>query len=123
MMKKHFYYLNTCNTCKRILKELELNEDFTLQNLKEQPLTSKEIETLKEAAGSYEALFNRRSVLYRERKLKDQHLQENDYKELLEEHYSFVKRPILVVDTDFFIGNAKKTIVAAKELLLTEKNN
>jgi len=75
-MKKHFYYLNTCSTCKRILKELELDESFSLQNLKEQPLSLEEIELLKAAAGSYEALFNRRSVGYRERNLKAQKLEE-----------------------------------------------
>lgn len=113
----HFYYLSTCSTCKRILKQYNLPAQFTLQNVKEKPLTEKEIEFLKETTGTYEAMFNRRSTLYKERNLKNITLTESDYKNLLLEHYSFIKRPILVVNNKVFIGNSKNVVSAALQSL------
>jgi len=51
-MVKKVYYLNTCSTCKRIINELNLEGDFELQNVKEQPITAKSLEKLKEFSGS-----------------------------------------------------------------------
>lgn len=117
-MTKKVYHLSTCSTCKRIIKELELVEKgFELQNLKETPIDKAVLEVLHSFAGSYENLFNRRSVLYRERNLKEQSLTEEDYKNLLLEHYSFLKRPVIQVENKFFIGNSKNTIEAAKLLI------
>ncbi|WP_010522094.1 arsenate reductase family protein [Aquimarina agarivorans] len=113
-MTKKVYYLATCSTCKRIIKELELSENFTLQNLKEQPIEKEELEKIYTFSGSYESLLNRRSVLYRERNLKEKQLTEEDCKNLILEHYSFLKRPIIQIGDHNFIGNAKKTVEAAK---------
>ncbi len=115
-MIKKVYHLNRCSTCKRIIKELDLiGKGFELQNVKEKAISEAELDVLYKESGSYEALFNRRSVLYRERKLKEQVLTEEDYKALMLEHYSFIKRPIIQVENTFFIGNSKKTIELAKE--------
>ncbi len=117
-MLKKVYHLSTCSTCKRIIKELGLEEKgFTLQNVKEEAVSAEVIEQLREATGSYESLFNRRSVLYRERNLKEAVLSEEDYKSLLLEHYSFIKRPIIAVEDQFFVGNSKKTLQAAADFL------
>jgi len=116
-MIKKVYHLSTCSTCKRIIKELELGSDFELQNVKEQAITKGELEQLAKFSGSYESLLNRRSVLYRERNLKEQNLSEADCKGLILEHYSFLKRPVIQVGDQYFIGNAKKTIESAKLFL------
>jgi len=116
-MKNLFIYLDSCNTCQRIKAELELPDNFDLQNTKEQPVTNKQVEFLKEQAGSYENLFNRRAQLYRGRRLHEKTLSESDYKELLLDHYTFIKRPILIYKNQTFIGNSKKTVIAAKEAL------
>ena len=116
-MTKKVYYLATCSTCKRIIKDLNLTEKFELQNTKEQPVTENELLKIYEFSGSYENLLNRRSVLYQERDLKNQTLNEKDYKNLILEHYSFLKRPIIQIEDQYFIGNAKKTIEAAKAYL------
>ncbi len=119
-MIKKVYHLSTCSTCKRIIKELELvDKGFELQNVKEQPVSESVLDDLVKTSGSYEGLFNRRSVLYRERNLKEQALTEDDYKVLLLEHYSFLKRPVIQIGEIFFIGNAKKTIEEAKVLIAT----
>ena len=111
---KKFYYLSTCNTCQRILKELDLPAEVKLQDIKEFPLLEGDVEQLKELSGSYESLFSKRAKLYQERGLKNKDLSEEDYKELLLEHYTFLKRPVLVLEDRIFIGNSGKTVEAAK---------
>ena len=111
---KIFYYLETCDTCKRILKELNLPADFQTHDIKASPLTEIELAELKSMAGSFEALFSKRARLYKERNLKEQQLSEENYKALLLEHYTFLKRPVLVNDGAIFVGNSKKTVEAAK---------
>lgn len=119
-MENRFIYLNTCNTCKRIQKELHLPESVILQNTKEEPVTEEQVDFLKDQAESYEALFNRRSQQYRGRGLHEQELSEKDYRSLLLDHYSFIKRPILILDGVAFIGNSKKTVAAAAQALGNE---
>ncbi|MGA9238652.1 arsenate reductase family protein [Robiginitalea sp.] len=114
---KKFYFLSTCDTCKRILSELDLPEDFAKQDIKTEPVTESDLEALRELAGSYEALFSKRARLYKERDLKNQALSEADYKDLILEHYTFLKRPVTVIEDQIFIGNAAKTVAATKEAL------
>ena len=113
LMKK-VYYLKTCSTCLRILKELDLPSDFELQDIKTNPLTVDQVEELKALSGSYEALFSKRAKLYKEKGLKDQNLTEKDYKQYLLEHYTFLSRPVIVINDAIFIGNSKKTTEATK---------
>jgi len=116
-MIQKVYHLSTCSTCKRIIKELNLEEKFNLQNVKEFPISEESLEKLAQFSGSYESLLNRRSILYRERNLKEQSLSESDYKALLLEHYSFLKRPVIQIGEQYFVGNAKKTVESAKNFL------
>ncbi len=117
---KKIYYLKTCNTCQRIIKTLELPEDFKRQDLKEHPLSLADLDHLKSLAGSYEALFSRRAKLYGEMGLKNESLTERDYKHYILKHYTFLKRPILVIEQQIFIGNSPKIIAAAKLALAHE---
>lgn len=110
---KKIYYLKTCDTCKRIMKEINLPQSFQKQDIKNEEITVKQLEELHALAGSYEALFSKRAKLYKERNLKDEVLTEKDYKNLLLEHYTFLKRPVIVNETEVFIGNSKKTVEAA----------
>ena len=114
---KKIYYLSTCDTCKRILKELDPPASYELQNIKEDPLTPDQLQELKHRSGTYEALFNKRARLYKERDLKNKQLSEEDYKTLILEHYTFLKRPVIVNDQQIFIGNSKKEVAAAKASL------
>lgn len=113
---KKVLYLSTCNTCQRIISEVN-TEGFDLQDTKKTPASKNDIEFLREHVDSYEALINRRAQLWQKRGLKNQNLTENDYKALLLEHYSFIKRPIFIDDNQVFIGNSKKVIAALKEHL------
>jgi len=88
---RRFYYLSSCDSCKRIAKELPLDETIAQIDIKKTPLNSTEVEALYERSGSYEALINKRAQLYKQRGLKDQNLTEVAYKNLLLEHYTFFK--------------------------------
>lgn len=114
---KKIYHLSTCDTNKRILKELNLPEEFIKQDLKLNPISETELEELYKKTNTYEALINKRARLYSERGLKNKNLQDSDYKKLILEHYTFLKRPVLINGKGIFIGNSKKVVAAAKESL------
>ncbi len=107
-MKKG-YYLSSCSTCKRILSEIE-NDNFDLQDIKNDKITEEQIGQMAELAGSYESLFSRRAQKYKEMGLKDKKLEEKDYKKLILEHYTFLKRPVFVVGEKIYVGNSKKVV-------------
>ncbi len=108
------YHLSNCDTCRRILKELNLPATFVLQDIKKEEITVKQLEELQKLSGSYEALFSKRAKLYKERNLKNENLTENDIKQLILEHYTFLSRPVIVTGEEIFIGNRKKAVEAAK---------
>ena len=114
---KKIFYLESCSTCQRILKELQPLEGVELQEIKSQPITPDQLEQMKNLAGSHEALFSRRAMLFRQRGLHEKELSEQDYKNLILDHYTFLKRPVLVLDDQIFVGNSKKVVQAAKEAL------
>lgn len=114
---KKIYHLSTCNTCQRIIKELQPLQGFDLQDIKTQPITEEQLEEMRALTDSYEALFSRRAMLFRQRGLNKQELHENDYKNLILEHYTFLKRPVIIFNDKIFIGNSKKVVEAAKEAI------
>lgn len=111
---KKIYYLKTCSTCNRILKELNIGPNVILQDIKTEPITVKQVEAMKDLAGSYESLFSKRAKLYKERDLKNEVLNEDDYKRFILEHYTFLSRPVIIINDTIFIGNSKSTVAAAK---------
>lgn len=118
---RHFFYLSSCTTCQRIMETLELSDSITKIDIKTTPLDKTALEEMYSLADSYEALFSKRAQLYQQRNLKEKNLTENDFKALLLEHYTFLKRPVLVYDAHIFIGNSKKSVAAAKAFLETLK--
>jgi arsenate reductase len=114
---KKIYYLKTCNTCTRIIKDLNITPDFILQDIKSETITVNQLEEMRALAGSYEALFSKRAKLYKAMDLKNQDLEERDYKHYLLDHYTFLSRPVIIIDDSIFIGNSKKTIETAKIMI------
>ena len=49
--------------------------------------------------------------------LKEKNLSESDFKKLILEEYTFLKRPVFIVEDKIYIGNSKKNIVALKKHL------
>ena len=112
---KKIYHLSTCDTCKRIINELNLPSDFEFQDIKTDAITKIQIEDMRQLTDSYESLFSKRARLYKELNLKEKSLSEDDYKSYILEHYTFLKRPVIIIDDSIFIGNSKKTVEAAKQ--------
>jgi arsenate reductase len=111
------YHLSSCSTCKRILKELEGAEGFVLQDIKADPITPSQIDEMARMTGSYEELFSRRAMKYRAMGLHEQELQEEDYRKLILEEYTFLKRPVMIIGEEIFVGNSKKVIQSVKDKL------
>ena len=111
---KKVYFLKTCDTCKKILKEVN-TEGFDHQNIKEHPVTAAQLAKMYAISRSYEDLFNKRSRLYSSLGLKDKKLSETDYKNYLLKEYTFLKRPVFVLEDEIFIGNSKNVIANLKE--------
>ena len=111
---KKVYHLANCTTCQRILIELKPGKDFILQDIKSEPITEQQLDAMQKLAGSYEALFSRVAMKYRSMGLNQIKLSEKDYKKYILEEYTFLKRPVIIIDKEIFIGNAPKTIAAAK---------
>lgn len=88
-------------------------DNFELREIKTEPITPVELEEMKNIAGSYEALFSRRSMKYKAWNLKEKTLTEEDYKNYILEEYTFLKRPVIQIGKKLFIGNAKKEVEAA----------
>jgi arsenate reductase len=70
---------------------------------------------MKKMAGSYEALFSRRAMKYKEWGLKDKLLTENDYRNYILKEYTFLKRPVVIVADKIFVGSEKKNVAALKK--------
>ena len=114
---KKIYHLATCTTCQAIIKETGLDKmGFAMQNIKEEKITGMQLDQMKNLSGSYESLFSKRALKYKEMKLMDRKLEEKDYRELILSEYTFLKRPVIIMDDKIFAGSDKKTIA---ELIAT----
>jgi arsenate reductase len=112
---RKIYHLSTCDTCQRIIKELGLKErGFEFQDIKTNNISADQLDAVKEKVGSYEALFSKRAMKFRSMGLNEMKLTEQDYRKYILEEYTFLKRPVIWVGDDVFVGNAKKTVEAAK---------
>lgn len=85
-----------------------------IQNIKEKHIDAKTLDKLQKIIGSYEGLFNKRAMKYRSMGLNTMELTENDYRKYILEEYTFLKRPVFIVDKQAFAGNAKKTVEAVR---------
>lgn len=88
-----------------------------MQDIKTEPITEEQLKELVALSGSHESLFSRRAILFRQRGLHQKELGEQDYKNLILDHYTFLKRPVILIDEQIFIGNSKTTVSAAKAAL------
>jgi|SRR5688572_3662895 len=115
---KKFFYLGTCSTCARIMKEIKIEKSgIELREIKGEPITEKELDEMIKLAGSAEALFSRVALKFRSWGLNEKKLTEKDYRKYILEEYTFLKRPVLVLDKQIFIGNGKNNVASMKAVL------
>jgi arsenate reductase len=87
---------------------LALPDDVVLREIKSAPITTEELEQLKAHFSSYEELFNKRAVKFRA--MDASTLKDADYKKLLLSDYTFLKRPVLLLENNAFAGNSKAVV-------------
>lgn len=86
-----------------------------MQDIKTEKITPAQLDEMKALSGSYESLFSRRALKYKELGLKDQSLTEKDYRDYILEEYTFLKRPVAIIGKQIFVGNEKKNVAALTE--------
>jgi arsenate reductase len=105
------YYLASCDTCRKIIKSLPKNTNLAYHDIRANPITLEELESMRELSGSYEALFSKKAQLYKSMDLKNQSLTEDDYKKYILEHYTFLSRPVFIINGRIYIGNSQQNML------------
>ena len=109
------YILPACSTCQRIMTEVGWEGE--IYDIKSDGVPASLLDILKEQHGSYEAFFSRRAMKYKSMGLKEKTLSDTDYRDLILDEYTFLKRPVFVIGDHSFVGNSKKVVVALDEHL------
>jgi arsenate reductase len=116
-MTDKIYYLASCDTCRKIIKSLPNAERLQFHDIRQNPITEKELEEMYQLSGSYEALFSKKAQLYKSMDLKNKSLTEADFKQYLLQHYTFLSRPVFIIDDKIYIGNGQKNIIEVIKVL------
>jgi arsenate reductase len=111
------YYLASCDTCRKIIKGLPENHNLEFHDIRQNPITETELEEMHQLAGSYEALFSKKAQLYKSMDLKNKSLTEADFKKYILEHYTFLSRPVFIIDDQIYIGNSQPVTLQAMKAL------
>jgi len=114
-MRSRIWYLGVCSTCEKILGLLPGSVET--QEIRSEPVTANQLDHMVSLAGSHEALFSRRAMKYRQLGLHEKSLTESDYRSLILEHDTFLKRPVAIVGDEIYVGSSKKTVQALVERL------
>lgn len=85
-----------------------------MQDIKENKITPEQLDELKRMTGSYESLFSRRAIKYKTLGLKERDLKESDFRKLILEEYTFLKRPVVVLEEKVFAGSETKVLESLK---------
>jgi arsenate reductase len=111
------YYLASCDTCRKIIKSLPKDHNLAFHDIKQNPITVEELEEMHKLSGSYEALFSKKAVLYKTMDLKNKSLTEDDFKRYILEHYTFLSRPVFIINDKIYIGNTQQNILQVMKAL------
>jgi arsenate reductase len=107
---KSVYFLSTCSTCQRILKQLNLPSDISLIDIKQTNIDGEALDKIAGMAGSYEQLFSKKAMKYKALGYDKRTLSELEYRQIIVEEYTFLRRPVIVYDDFFSIGNSKEEV-------------
>ena len=116
-MTNKIYYLASCDTCRKIIKTLPNPDRLAFHDIRQNPITEAELEEMYQLSGSYEALFSKKAQLYKSMNLKNQLLTEDDYKKYILQHYTFLSRPVFIIDDEIFIGNSQQNMLKVTKAL------
>jgi arsenate reductase len=96
---------------------LPKDANLIFHDIKQNPISTEELEEMHQLSGSYEALFSKKAQLYKSLGLKDKNLTEVDFKKYLLEHYTFLSRPVVLFNDEIFIGNTQPNVLKLTKAL------
>jgi arsenate reductase len=99
------------------MKDWNVDDSFELQNIKVDQMTGEQVDQMIEMAGSAAALFSKRSQKYRAMGLHERELTEAEMRQFILDEYTFLSRPVLILNDAIFVGNSKKVVAEAAEAL------
>jgi arsenate reductase len=107
------------------MKEVDVeNFNFIQQDIKSEPITGIQLDEMASMVKKqnpqkppYEALFSKVARKYRSMGLNEMQLSENDFRNYILKEYTFLKRPVFIINDLIFVGNSKKTVSAIGETL------
>ena len=117
LMKDTIYYLASCDTCRKIIKSLPKSANLVYRDIKQDVISIEELEFMHSLSGSYEALFSKKAQLYKSMDLKNKNLTEDDFKKYILEHYTFISRPVFIINDKIYIGNTQQNMLQVMKAL------
>ena len=99
------------------MEELKIGDGFIKQDIKTESITPEQLDQMRSMTSSYEALFSKIARKYKELGLKDKNLTEEDFRQYILDEYTFLKRPVFIIEDQIFIGSSKKILAALHEVL------
>jgi arsenate reductase len=97
---------------------LPKGHNLVFHDIKQNPITAEELEEMHRLSGSYESLFSKKAQLYKSMDLKNKSLTEADFKNYILEHYTFLSRPVFIIDDKIYIGNSQQNILQVMKKLV-----
>jgi arsenate reductase (glutaredoxin) len=100
---KKIYTLSSCDSCAKMLKAAKPTKDVEIIDIKAKGI------------GGYGALFSKRAVKYRALGLHEKTLTEKEMKDLILQEYTFLLRPLTIIDGKVTIGKANASLESLKQ--------
>jgi arsenate reductase len=97
---------------------LPKDHNLVFRDIKQDSITVNELEEMQQLSGSYEALFSKKAQLYKSMDLKNKSLTEADFKKYILEHYTFLSRPVFIIDGKIYIGNSQQNMLQVMKVLV-----
>jgi len=119
-MKDTIYYLASCETCRKIIKLLPSISRLVFHDIRQNPLLNRSWMRSMNYLGIMKRCLSKKAQLYKEWDLKNKHLTEVDFRKYLLEHYTFLSRPVFVIDDKIYIGNSQKNILEVQKVLAND---
>lgn len=108
---RKIYHLSTCDTCRNILSQLNL-EGVELINIRERNISKEDLQLMKKQTKTYESLFNKRAQKLKDIPENKKPLKDLDFKRLILQEYTFLKRPAAIIDGQVIVGNDNASVEA-----------
>jgi arsenate reductase len=114
VLDRKIYHLSTCDTCRKIFSEVDI-PGATMVNIREEMVDKETLQWLHKKVGSYEGLFNKRAQKLKDMSPAQKPVKETDFKRLILQDYTFLKRPVVICGDEVWVGNEKATVESLKK--------